>query len=63
MVRPAFRELPGTPQHLAVTAIVRINRALIGEVVEEKVHLPVITHEAGTNVADVIAGIHELRVR
>jgi len=62
VVSPAFRELRGSP-HNRGAGTVRINRALIGEVVEEQVHLPIITHEAGTKVADVIAGIQELRGR
>jgi hypothetical protein len=60
-VRPAFRGLRHTPE--VVAAIDHIQGPLVGEVVDEHIHLPVITHDACTDVADVIAGHRELRIR
>ena len=59
-MRPVFRGLRHTPE--VVAAIDHIQGPLVGEVVDEHVHLPVITHQAGTKVADVIAGHRELRI-
>ena len=50
MVLPAFRELRGTP-YILTEALNSIPAALIGEVVEEDVELPVFTLEAGNSTS------------